>query len=119
MANEFRLPDIGEGLTEATIVEWLVAVGEAVDRDAPLVELETDKAVTEIPAPVAGTLLARGGEYTDDGGLDAPNHRDGGCSAGRQRARQNGQPRQAALSAHRRAPECWAGGTVRPAGSAE
>lgn len=62
MAHEFLLPDIGEGLTEATIVHWFVAVGDAVDQDAPLVELETDKAVVEIPAPVGGILLHRGAE---------------------------------------------------------
>jgi pyruvate dehydrogenase E2 component (dihydrolipoamide acetyltransferase) len=60
MAREFHLPDIGEGLTEATIVTWLVAVGDHVDTDAPLVEVETDKAVVEIPAPVGGVLLHQG-----------------------------------------------------------
>ncbi|RPI22426.1 MAG: 2-oxo acid dehydrogenase subunit E2, partial [Actinobacteria bacterium] len=60
MAREFHLPDIGEGLTEATIVAWLVAVGDHVDVDAPLVEVETDKAVVDIPAPVAGVLLHQG-----------------------------------------------------------
>ncbi len=65
MASEFFLPDIGEGLTEATIVEWLVAVGETVDVDGPLVEVETDKAVTEIPAPAAGVLLYQGGAPGD------------------------------------------------------
>ena len=62
MAREFHLPDIGEGLAEATIVEWFVAVGEAVDVDGPLVEVETDKAVVEIPAPVGGVLLHRGAD---------------------------------------------------------
>jgi pyruvate dehydrogenase E2 component (dihydrolipoamide acetyltransferase) len=60
MANEFRLPDIGEGLTEVEIVEWLVAVGSEVGLDAPLVEVETDKAAVEIPSPYAGTLLFQG-----------------------------------------------------------
>ncbi|MFZ0492520.1 MAG: dihydrolipoamide acetyltransferase family protein [Acidimicrobiia bacterium] len=59
---EFRLPDIGEGLTEAEIVRWLVPVGSAVEIDAPLVEVETDKAVVEIPSPFAGTVLAHGAE---------------------------------------------------------
>jgi len=61
MALEFRLPDIGEGLTEATIVRWLVPVGATVGLDQPIVELETDKAVVEIPAPRAGVVLAHGG----------------------------------------------------------
>jgi len=60
MAFEFHLPDIGEGLTEATIVHWLVAEGAAVSLDQPIVELETDKAVVEIPAPRAGVVLHHG-----------------------------------------------------------
>lgn len=60
MAFEFALPDIGEGLAEATVVRWLVQVGEEVSLDAPMVEVETDKAVVEIPAPRAGMLLHHG-----------------------------------------------------------
>ncbi len=60
MAHEFRLPDIGEGLTEATVVTWLARVGDDLALDAPMVEVETDKAVSEIPAPVAGVLLYQG-----------------------------------------------------------
>ena len=60
MALEFLLPDIGEGLTEATVVRWLAAVGETVRLDQPIVELETDKAVIEIPAPRAGVVLHHG-----------------------------------------------------------
>lgn len=61
MAREFRLPDIGEGLTEAEIVRWLVAEGDYVAADQPVVEVETDKAVVEIPSPYAGIVLAHGG----------------------------------------------------------
>ncbi len=61
MAQEFRLPDIGEGLTEAEIVRWLVAEGDYVAADQPVVEVETDKAVVEIPSPYAGTVLRHGG----------------------------------------------------------
>ena len=61
MTNEFRLPDIGEGLTEAEIVRWLVPVGERVEADQPIVEVETDKAVVEIPSPYAGIVLEHGG----------------------------------------------------------
>lgn len=60
MAQEFRLPDIGEGLTEAEIVRWLVPVGGTVAADEPVVEVETDKAVVEIPSPYAGVLLHQG-----------------------------------------------------------
>jgi pyruvate dehydrogenase E2 component (dihydrolipoamide acetyltransferase) len=65
MATEFLLPDIGEGLTEASIVHWFVDVGQRVEMDQPLVELETDKAVVEFPAPEAGVLLHQGGEAGD------------------------------------------------------
>ena len=60
MAYEFHLPDIGEGLTEATIVSWKAAVGERIGLDQPMVEIETDKAVVEIPAPRAGVILHHG-----------------------------------------------------------
>ncbi|GIX14449.1 MAG: hypothetical protein KatS3mg118_2408 [Paracoccaceae bacterium] len=63
--TRFDLPDLGEGLTEAEVVAWHVSPGDRVVADQPLVSLETDKAVVEIPAPWAGTvvrLLARVGE---------------------------------------------------------
>ncbi|HJU51594.1 MAG TPA: dihydrolipoamide acetyltransferase family protein [Acidimicrobiia bacterium] len=60
MAKEFRLPDIGEGLTEAEIVRWLIGVGEPVKVDQPVVEVETDKAVVEIPSPYGGIVLHHG-----------------------------------------------------------
>lgn len=61
MPRDFKLPDIGEGLTEAEIVRWLVAEGDPVQADQPLVEVETDKAVVEIPSPYAGIVLRHGG----------------------------------------------------------
>lgn len=60
MATEFLLPDIGDGLTEAEVVRWLVEEGAEVGRDDPLVEVETDKAVVVIPSPVEGTVLRHG-----------------------------------------------------------
>jgi len=57
VAYEFRLPDLGEGLTEAEIARWLVEEGSAVDEDQPLVEVQTDKTTVEIPSPRAGTVL--------------------------------------------------------------
>ena len=53
---DFRLPDPGEGLTEAEIIEWYHAEGDEVREDDPLVDVETDKAVVEIPTPCTGTL---------------------------------------------------------------
>ena len=60
MALEFRFPDVGEGIHEGEIVRWLVKEGDEVRLDQPLVEIETDKAVVEIPAPRAGTILRVG-----------------------------------------------------------
>jgi len=58
MAYEFKLPDLGEGLTEGEIARWLVAEGDEVNEDQPLVEIQTDKTTVEIPSPAAG-LIAR------------------------------------------------------------
>jgi pyruvate dehydrogenase E2 component (dihydrolipoamide acetyltransferase) len=52
----FKLPDVGEGIHEAEIVRWLVSLGDAVSLNQPLLEIQTDKAVVEIPAPVAGRI---------------------------------------------------------------
>ncbi|NTV80360.1 MAG: biotin/lipoyl-binding protein, partial [Candidatus Aminicenantes bacterium] len=57
MAKEFRFPDVGEGITEGEIVRWLVKEGDAVQADQALAEIETDKAVVEMPSPYAGTVL--------------------------------------------------------------
>ena len=54
--REFKLPDVGEGLTEAEIVNWLVEEGDTVSEDQPVAEAETDKAVVEVPSPVDGTV---------------------------------------------------------------
>ena len=62
MPYEFKLPDIGEGLTEADIVRWLIPVGGEVAVDQVLVEVETAKAVVEMPSPVAGVVLHHGAE---------------------------------------------------------
>lgn len=65
MRYEFNLPDLGEGLTEAEIVNWRVAVGDAVTEDQALVEVETAKAMVEIPSPVTGTVVQFGGTPGD------------------------------------------------------
>ena len=56
---DFLMPDVGEGLSEAEIVEWIVAVGDLVAEDQPVVVVQTDKAVVDIPAPAAGRLVAQ------------------------------------------------------------
>ncbi|MFT7169904.1 MAG: pyruvate dehydrogenase E2 component (dihydrolipoamide acetyltransferase), partial [Paracoccaceae bacterium] len=53
---EFKLPDIGEGIAEGEIVQWLVEEGASVDEHQPIVEVMTDKATVEVPAPAAGTV---------------------------------------------------------------
>ena len=56
VAYEFKLPDLGEGLTEGEIARWLVAEGQEIGEDDPLVEIQTDKTTVEIPSPAAGKV---------------------------------------------------------------
>ncbi|WP_295948480.1 2-oxoglutarate dehydrogenase complex dihydrolipoyllysine-residue succinyltransferase [uncultured Bartonella sp.] len=72
MANEIRVPTLGESVTEATIGKWFKKVGDAVAMDEPLVELETDKVTVEVPSPVAGKLTeiaAKEGDNVEVGAL--------------------------------------------------
>ncbi|HEU0045364.1 biotin/lipoyl-containing protein, partial [Sphingomonas sp.] len=61
----FRLPDIGEGISEAEIVAWHVAVGERVEEDGRLADMMTDKATVEMESPVAGIVVELAGEVGD------------------------------------------------------
>jgi pyruvate dehydrogenase E2 component (dihydrolipoamide acetyltransferase) len=61
-SHEFRLADVGEGLHEAEVKRWLVRPGDRVALDQPLVEIETDKAVVELPSPVAGVVTSLGAD---------------------------------------------------------
>src|SRR6185312_9115345 len=61
----FLMPDLGEGLTEAEIVTWYVQTGDAVTVDQPIVEVETAKAVVEVPVPFAGRVTALHGQPGD------------------------------------------------------
>jgi pyruvate/2-oxoglutarate dehydrogenase complex dihydrolipoamide acyltransferase (E2) component len=70
MAYEFKLPDLGEGLTEGEIGRWLVEVGQEIAEDDPLVEIATDKTTVEIPSPAAGVvaeILAQEGDIVPVG----------------------------------------------------
>jgi pyruvate/2-oxoglutarate dehydrogenase complex dihydrolipoamide acyltransferase (E2) component len=70
MAYEFKLPDLGEGLTEGEIGRWLVEVGQEIAEDDPLVEIATDKTTVEIPSPAAGVvaqILAQEGDVVPVG----------------------------------------------------
>src|SRR5690606_30092239 len=58
---EFKLPDVGEGIHEGEIAKWLVSVGDTVKSDQPLVEVQTDKALVELPSPAAGTIVELNG----------------------------------------------------------
>ncbi|MFF4113817.1 dihydrolipoamide acetyltransferase family protein [Streptomyces sp. NPDC001714] len=69
---EFKLPDLGEGLTEAVIVTWLVQVGDVVAIDQPVVEVETAKAMVEVPCPYGGVVTARFGEEGTELPVGAP-----------------------------------------------
>ena len=104
--REFKLPDLGEGLTEGEVVRWLVAAGDAITLNQPIVEVETAKAVVEIPAPYAGTVVklhAGEGDTLDvgaplisvdtgggSGGLEAspPEHRGAATGAAAPQAEQ-------------------------------
>ncbi len=61
----FLLPDVGEGLVEAEIVTWKVSVGDSVTLNQPLVDIETAKAVVELPSPYAGVVVTLHGEVGD------------------------------------------------------
>lgn len=68
----FRLPDLGEGLTEAALIRWLVAPGDTVRVDQPIAEVETAKSVVELPSPYAGTIATLHGAEGDTLAVGAP-----------------------------------------------
>ena len=60
--HRIKVPDLGEGIAEVELVAWHVAPGDTIAEDQPLADVMTDKATVEIPSPVAGKVLALGGE---------------------------------------------------------
>ncbi|MGW9628159.1 dihydrolipoamide acetyltransferase family protein [Microbacterium sp. NPDC055521] len=68
----FRLPDLGEGLTEAGLVHWLVKVGDTITTDQAIAEVETAKSIVELPSPFAGMIMALHGEAGDVIEVGAP-----------------------------------------------
>ena len=64
-SKTFHLPDLGEGLPDATIVEWFVKEGDVIRLDEPLVSMETAKAVVEVPSPVSGKVVKLAGAAGD------------------------------------------------------
>ena len=84
MSYSFRLPDLGEGLTEGEVARWLVAEGDEVAEDDPLVEIQTDKTTVEIPSPAAGPItriLVAAGEVVPVGTVLVVIGREGGEEA--------------------------------------
>ena len=71
-ARVFRLPDLGEGLTEAGLVQWLVKVGDTIATDQAIAEVETAKSIVELPSPFAGVITALHGEPGDVIDVGAP-----------------------------------------------
>ena len=63
--RSIKMPDVGEGVAEAEIVEWAVKVGDLVHEDQVVAAVMTDKATVDIPTPVAGSVLALGGAVGD------------------------------------------------------
>ena len=86
----FKLPDLGEGLQEAEIVAWHVNAGDHIVVDQPLLSVETDKAIVDVPSPFAGKVLTLHAKVGDVVALDAarlalhprPPHRAGGHPRG-------------------------------------
>ena len=99
MAYEFKLPDLGEGLTEGEIARWLVEEGQDVAEDEPLVEIATDKTTVEIPSPASGTvsrILVAEGEVVPVGTVLVVIGGDG--SNGPVSVRQTGAPPERPMS---------------------
>ena len=99
MAYEFKLPDLGEGLTEGEIARWLVTEGQELAEDDPLVEIATDKTTVEIPSPAAGTvtrILVAEGEVVPVGTVLVVIGGDGAEPAAREPAQDVRGPQPAA-----------------------
>ncbi|HRY83995.1 MAG TPA: 2-oxo acid dehydrogenase subunit E2, partial [Candidatus Cloacimonadota bacterium] len=65
MRYMFKFPDIGEGLEEGKIIQWYVENGQSISSGDPLVKMETDKVVTDIPSPKTGVIVQRFGNVGD------------------------------------------------------
>ena len=99
MAYEFKLPDLGEGLTEGEIARWLVQEGQEIAEDDPLVEVQTDKTTVEIPSPAAGkvaSILVEEGKVVPVGTVLVVIGEDGAAPAAEEQPRAEPAPRQQA-----------------------
>jgi pyruvate dehydrogenase E2 component (dihydrolipoamide acetyltransferase) len=116
MAYEFKLPDLGEGLTEGEIARWLVAEGQEVGEDDPLVEIQTDKTTVEIPSPAAGKvarILVAEGETVPVGTVLVVIGEDGAAPAAQEQPRAEEAPQKAAARPARDEPKVRATPLVR------
>ena len=103
MAYEFKLPDLGEGLTEGEIARWLVQEGQEIAEDDPLVEVQTDKTTVEIPSPAAGkvaSILVEEGKVVPVGTVLVVIGEDGAAPAA-----EDEQPRAEPAPSHQAAPD--------------
>jgi pyruvate/2-oxoglutarate dehydrogenase complex dihydrolipoamide acyltransferase (E2) component len=95
MAYEFKLPDLGEGLTEGEIARWLVSEGQEIAEDDPLVEVQTDKTTVEIPSPAGGVvarILVGEGEVVPVGTVLVVIGEDGAASVAEEQPRAEPAP---------------------------
>src|SRR3954447_1022725 len=118
-----KLPDVGEGIAEAEIVEWHVAAGDTITEDQVMVEVMTDKATVELPSPVAWIVTSLGGEVGDVLAVGSPLIRIDTNSPATGEASSNGasaaiadnQPSELPQPAEDAAPEPMGDGLVEPA----
>jgi pyruvate dehydrogenase E2 component (dihydrolipoamide acetyltransferase) len=104
VAYEFKLPDLGEGLTEGEIARWLVSEGDELAEDAPLVEIQTDKTTVEIPSPAAGKvarILVAEGETVPVGTVLVVIGEDGAAPADEEQPRAEEAPQKQAAEGRR------------------
>ena len=117
MTLEFKLPDIGEGIAEGEIVKWLVAEGDAVEEHQPVVEVMTDKATVEVPAPAKGTVtrqLAEEGDVVPVG--DVIFHLESGAGGAASNGSTESAPAAAPAPAPAPAPQAAAPAASSPSG---
>src|SRR3954453_14280044 len=118
-----KLPDVGEGIAEAEIVEWHVAAGDTITEDQVMVEVMTDKATVELPSPVAGVVTSLGGDIGDVLAVGSPLIRIDTNTQATGEASSNGasaaladdQPSELPQPADDAAPEPMGDGLVEPA----
>src|SRR6185295_17911289 len=104
MATDILMPQMGESITEGTVVKWLKKVGDSVQRDEPLLEISTDKVDAEIPSPAAGVvteILAKEGDTVAVNSVLARLGEAGEVRAGASAAAAASAPAQAAPEAPR------------------